>query len=119
MAGSHMRGIQLNTACKLVSKLWPKLDVLESANCSRESENADFLSNTIGKWIVPIETVEAHGTWHMAVEILEIFKIVYMLNSIYWTLNANIWLFGLAPNNQLRYGQYHVPLGVDDLASLA
>ena len=38
-----------------------------------------------------------------------------------------LWLFGLAPsnpglqelNNQLRYGQYHLPMGVDGLASLA
>ena len=38
-----------------------------------------------------------------------------------------LWLFGLAPsnpglqelNNQLRYGQYHMPMGVDGLASLA
>ena len=38
-----------------------------------------------------------------------------------------LWLFGLAPsnpgfqelNNQLRYGQHHLPMGVDGLASLA
>ena len=37
-----------------------------------------------------------------------------------------LWLLGLAPsnlglqelNNQLRYGQYHLPMGVDGLASL-
>ena len=47
-----------------------------------------------------------------------------MLNAVY---NLFLWLFGLAPsnsglqelNNQLRYGQYHLPMGVDGLASLA
>ena len=37
----------------------------------------------------------------------------------------NLWLFRLAPsnpglqelNNQLRYGQYHMPMGVDGLAT--
>ena len=41
--------------------------------------------------------------------------------------NVFLWLLGLAPsnlglqelNNQLRYGQYHLPMGVDGLASLA
>ena len=40
---------------------------------------------------------------------------------------GNVWLFGLAPsnpdlqelNNQLRYVQYHLPIGVDGLDSLA
>ena len=47
-----------------------------------------------------------------------------MLNSV---CNLFLWLFGLAPSNlglqelnsQLRYGQYHLPMGVDGLASLA
>ena len=47
-----------------------------------------------------------------------------MLNIV---CNVFLWLFGLAPsnpglqelNNQLRYGQYHLPMGVDGLASLA
>ena len=65
----------------------------------------------------------------LASQILDILcQILYaqycMLNIV---CNVFLWLFGLAPsnpglqelNNQLRYGQYHLPMGVDGLASLA
>ena len=47
-----------------------------------------------------------------------------MLNIV---CNVFLWLFGLAPsnpglqelNNQLRYGQYHISMGVDGIGSLA
>ena len=52
------------------------------------------------------------------------------LKGFVWAMTdlfGSVWLIGLAPsnpglqelNNQLRYGQYLLPMGVDGLASLA
>ena len=76
------------------------------------------------------QQVEAHKViLALASQMLDILcQILYaqycMLNIV---CNVFLWLFGLAPsnpglqelNNQLRYGQYHLPMGVDGLASLA